>query len=123
MNRQVFAAIGLVLRSVPYEQRSARAQLDVALAAAALEQPLQLYFLGDSVLQLVDRREPASAHLPGGYRAWASLPELTQVAAFAEGGWMEWLQRGNLELALPLKAASQHQMRVGWNACLRVVVL
>jgi len=123
MNRQTSAAIGLVLRSAPYEQRSARAQLDVALAAAGLEQPLQLYFLGDSVLQLVDKREPASAHLPAGYRAWASLPELTLVSAFAESGWVEWLQRGNLELALPLKASSRHQMRVGWSACHRVVVL
>jgi hypothetical protein len=123
MNRQVSAAIGLVLRSVPYEQRSARAQLDVALAAAALEQPLQLYFLGDSVLQLLCDRGPAAAQLPAGYRAWASLPELTPVSAFAETAWVEWLQRGNLELSLPLRAASRHQMRADWSACHRVVVL
>lgn len=117
------AVIGLVVRPVPYAQRSARAQVDVALAAAALEQPLHLYFLGDSVLQLLSGREPPAAHLPAGYRAWASLPELTLVSAFAETAWVNWLQQARLEVALPIKAASRSQMRAGWSACHRVAVL
>lgn len=115
--------IGLVVRTGPYGQRSARAQLDVALAVAALEQPLRLYFLGDSVLQLLLSRDPAEAHLPPGYRAWAGLPELTRVSAFAEPVWVGWLQEGPFQAALPVAAASRSHMQRDWRACSRVMVL
>ena len=115
--------IGLVMRSGPYHQRSARGQLDVALAASALEQPLRLYFLGAAVLQLLGTREPGAAHLPAGYRAWASLSELTVVTAFAEPGWLEWLAQCGNRPVLPLEAASRQQMQADWRACHKVLVL
>ena len=122
MSSNASGAIGLVLRSGPYHQRSARAQLDVALAAAALEQPLRLYFLGAAVLQLLGCREPAKAHLPPGYRAWASLPELTAVTAFAEAGWLDWLEQNGMTSVLPLETATRQQMQADWRACQRVLV-
>lgn len=119
----VSRALGLVLRAGPYEQRSARAQLDVALVAAALDQPLRLYFLGHSVLQLVGTREPGAAHLPVGYRAWASLPQLTGVKAFADVGWIDWLVQRGAESALVLQPATRQQMQADWRACHKVLVL
>ena len=43
----------VVVRHSPYGSSLARASLDVALAAAAFEQPVKLLFMGDGVLQLL----------------------------------------------------------------------
>jgi hypothetical protein len=115
--------LGLVLRAGPYQQRSARAQLDVALVAAALDQPLRIYFLGHSVLQLIGAREPGVARLPVGYRAWASLPQLTLVKAFADTGWIDWLVQHGAESALVLEPATRQQMQADWRTCHKVLVL
>lgn len=114
--------LALVIRSLPYARRSARAELDVALAAAALEWPLHLYFLGAAVLQLVPEREPGPVRLPAGYRAWSGLPELTDVRAFAEPAWLARLARQPAPLLLlpePLDAAA---MREHWRGCAAVSV-
>ncbi len=49
----------LVLRRAPYGDPLARAGLDVALAAAAFEQDVQLLFMDDGVWQLLPGQEPA----------------------------------------------------------------
>ena len=43
----------IVIRHSPYGSSLAKAALDVALAAAAFEQQINLLFLGDGVLQLL----------------------------------------------------------------------
>ncbi|HLF29965.1 MAG TPA: hypothetical protein VI566_02935 [Xanthomonadales bacterium] len=123
MAGEVSGAIGLVLRSGPYQQRAARSQLDVALVAAALDQPLRLYFLGYSVLQLIGAREPGAAGLPPGYRGWASLPGLTRITAFADTGWFDWLLENGTGSVLALEPATRQQMQADWRACHRVLVL
>lgn len=42
----------VILRHTPYGSSLAKASIDVAFAAAAFEQPVDLLFLGDGVLQL-----------------------------------------------------------------------
>jgi hypothetical protein len=123
MASEVTAAIGLVLRSGPYQQRCARSQLDLALVAAALDQPLRLYFLGHSVLQLLGAREPRAALLPPGYRGWASLPQLTSVTAFADRNWIDWLVQVGVESVLALEPATRQEMQADWRACRKVLVL
>jgi len=122
--------LGLVVRSPVYEQRSPRTQLDVALLAATLDFRLSLYFVDAAVLQLVQGTEPkpdtASALLPGGYRAWASLPDLfeqTELNAFAEPECLERLRRLGMQTCLPLQAGTAAEMRLDWAACDKVLVL
>lgn len=115
--------VALIVRSLSYRQRSARAQLDVALLAAAVECPLQLYFVGGAALQLLARRDTVRSLLPPGYRAWASLPELTEVRVFAEPEWLELLHGRGVELLLQPTAMDARAMQEDWRACGAVLVL
>lgn len=115
--------IALIVRSPPYRQRAARSQVDVALVAAALDRPLRLYFVGAAVLQLLAARDTADARLPSGYRAWASLPELTSVRVFAEPSWLARLQRGGADLLLQAEPMDAAVMSSDWRDCMTVLVL
>lgn len=123
MRHRAMPVIGLIVRSAPYLQRSARSQLDVALVAAALEAPLRLYFLADAALQLAGGRDARSAGLPAGYRGWASLTEMTRVSAFIEPGWLERMSALGITTLLPAVARSKDQMRADWHKCARLLVL
>ncbi len=114
-------AFALLVRTPPYQQRSARSQLDVALVAAALETPLQLYFLGHGAMQLIRQRDLKSANLPAGYKAWASLPEMSHVETFIEASWFNRLV--GVDLMLNPQALSIKQMRAKWQTCEKVLVL
>ena len=116
-------AVALVIRSVPYQQRSARSQLDVALLAAALERPVQLYFLGAAVLQLLAERDLQAAALAPGYRAWASLPELTAVTVYAEPAWIDFAASHSLPLVLEPEPMDADAMGNAWRGCAAVMVL
>ena len=105
----------------PYQQRSARSQLDVALIAAALERPLQLHFLGEAAMQLIRQRDLKSANLPAGYKAWASLPEMSHIETYIEKPWSDRL--AGVELMLNPRALSIKQMREQWETCEKVLVL
>jgi len=115
--------LGLIIRAEPYRQRSARAQLDVALVAAAMDCPLQLYFVGSAVLQLLLDRDAKVARLPSAYRGWASLPEMTEVSSYAEPRWIDWLKARSACTALDIQALSPARMRREWRSCSRVLVL
>lgn len=115
--------IALIVRSPPYRQRAARTQVDVALLAAALDRPLRLYFVGAAVMQLLAARDTADARLPAGYRAWASLPELTSVRVFAEPSWLARLQRSGADLLLQAEPMDAAVMRSDWRDCKTVLVL
>ncbi|MEJ8568436.1 hypothetical protein [Elongatibacter sediminis] len=116
-------SVAMIVRTRPYRQRSARTQLDVALLAAAVECPLRLYFLGAAALQLASAREVGAAQLPAGYRAWASLPELTALHAFVEPDWIDWLQRHGDGPVIDVNPMQTEHMRSDWRACRRVLVL
>lgn len=118
--------LGLVIRSTPYQQRSPRSQLDVALLAGTLDFDLQLFFTGSSVMQLVPRGSTVAAGLPPAYRAWGSLPDLFESAAlsvYAEPAWLEKLRQLKLEPCLRPEPLSLPHMRAEWAACDRVMVL
>lgn len=118
--------LGLVIRSSAYAQRSTRTQLDVALLAATLDFNLHLYFIGNAVLQLIGRGDTSVALLPAGYRAWASLPELSEqgeLQAFAEVAWLDKLSRNGLQTCLPVKACTHFEMRREMIHCDRLLTL
>ena len=115
--------LALLVRGRPYRQRAARADLDLALAAAALDFDLDLYFLGVAVLQVAAGRDGAAALLPAGYRAWAALPELTGVRAYAERAWLERCARDSIDLLLPVQALDAAGMKARWRECRHVLLL
>ena len=64
----------VVVRRAPYGSSLARAALDVALAAAAFEQPVKLLFMGDGVLQLLPGQDSGAIGVKNIGRLLASLP-------------------------------------------------
>jgi tRNA 2-thiouridine synthesizing protein C len=64
----------VVVRHSPYGSSLARASLDVALAAAAFDQPVSLLFAGDGVLQLLPGQDCTSLGVKSLGKLLASLP-------------------------------------------------
>lgn len=115
--------LGLLVKSGPYGGRESRAELDMALAAASLDFTVEVYFLGDAVMQLADGRSGDMARLPAGYRGWAALPELGEVAIFAESAWLRRCDRLGIELVLPAEGVGFARMKQNWRQCDQVVVI
>jgi sulfur relay (sulfurtransferase) DsrF/TusC family protein len=110
-------SLALIVSLPPYGKRSARSDLDIALAAAALDFTLEVYFLGGAVLQLAEHRNATPALLPSGYRAWASLPELCGARVFAEKSWVERCASNRVKLVMPVEALGKTDMRQAWRQC------
>lgn len=117
------ASLALIVQSAPYKDRVARTDLDIALAAAALDFTISVYFQGHSVLQLAAQRNASDALLPAGYRAWAALPDLADARIFAEQNWLDLCRVAELELLLPVEALGEAAMRRSWRNCDHVLVL
>jgi len=117
------SSLALIVSSPPYQNRVARADIDIALAAAALDFELQVYFSGHSIFQLAADRKTTGAMLPAGYRAWASLPDLAEVKIYAEQRWMDFCTSNRLELVMPVEALSPARMKQAWRNCRHVLVL
>jgi len=123
MTASPVARLGLVIRSAPGEGRSNRDQLDVALAAAALDLELVLFFIGDGVLHLVADRDPEAAEWPGGHKGWRSLRELAPVTAWADAARCLELQGAGVKLMLDARPAEPAAMVPAQRACDRLLVL
>ena len=64
----------VVIRHTPYGSSLGRAAVDVALAAAAFDQPIAVLFLGDGVLQLLPDQDSAAIDKKNIAKFIASLP-------------------------------------------------
>lgn len=115
--------LALLVRDRPYRRRAARGDLDTALAAAAMDWRLELYFLGAAVLQLADRCDPTPALLPPGYRGWSALPDLGEVQAFAEQDWLQRCERDGIGLVLALQGLDAATMAERWRSCDHALLL
>jgi hypothetical protein len=115
--------LALIIRGHAYRRRAPRADVDFALAAAAMDFDLELYFLGNSLLQLAVERDGRAALLPGGYRAWSALPEMAAAEWYAERQWLERCERSGIQLTLPVQARTAAEMRAGWQRCRHVLLL
>ena len=116
-SQQNSLSLALLVRSHPYQRRSARAELDVALAAMVMDFRIEVYFIGSAVLQLQAERNGEPARLPAGYRAWATLPDLGEFALYAEPPWLDRLGATEVPLLMPVEAMEAHEMRRRWRAC------
>ena len=122
MTRQNFK-IGLLIRSGPYQGRSSRDQLDIALAAASLDFEIDLFFTEEGILQLVADRETNAGHLPGGHKGWKALPGLGDVRAWAGAPVLSSLAKSGTKLLLPVEAATHSEMSARLAGCDRVMVI
>jgi len=116
-------SLAIIVRNAPYRERIARADLDFALAAAALDFSVRVFFQGHSVMQLVAQRDVSEAMLPSGYRAWAALPELADARVFAESSWLDTCLLRGITLEMPVEALSPSQMEISWRGCDHALVL
>lgn len=123
MARQSASSLALIVRSQPYGQRVARANIDLALSAAALDFDLRLYFQGSSILQLASGQNTAGALLPAGYRAWAALPGLADTNVYADSTWLEFCVENEIDLVMPVEALSTVAMKKDWRNCSHVMVI
>jgi len=123
MTANSHSSLALIVGSPPYQNRVARADIDIALAAAALDFEVHVYFLGHAIFQLAADRKTTDAMLPVGYRAWASLPDLAEARVYAEQQWLEFCKKSRLELVMQVEALSPARMKLAWRSCLHVLVL
>lgn len=115
--------MGLIVRHPPWHHRAARADVDLALAAAAMDFQIEVYFLGSALLQLTAERDSRMALLPTGYRAWVSLPGLTDARVYAEQAWLDVCARRGIPLLLDPDPLSPAAMRDSWRRCRHVLVV
>jgi sulfur relay (sulfurtransferase) DsrF/TusC family protein len=115
--------LGLIVRHPPWRHRVARADLDLALAAVAMDYPVDVYFLGSGLLQLAADRDSREALLPIGYRAWASLTEQAEARVYAERAWLDACARRSVSLILEPEPLEPRAMPASWRRCRHVVMV
>jgi sulfur relay (sulfurtransferase) DsrF/TusC family protein len=123
MSSATSCRLGLLVRSGAFDHRTARSEVDLALAASALDFNLEVFFLGASVLQLVRERDASCALLPGGHRAWAALPDFSPALIYAEQDWLDRCRAESLSLVLPVTGLSSTEFQKHWRRCNHVLVV
>lgn len=111
------------MRQAPYAQREPRAQLDVALAAAALEVPLEVHFIGNGVWQLARQHQPAAADLSRGLKGWAAVAEMTEARFFVETDALELVTELGVDTVVEVEALGRAAMSRRWRGVTKVLML
>jgi len=115
--------IALLVHTGPGRSRESRAEVDLALAALALDAELDVYFIGDAILQLAQEKDVTAAGLPAGYKAWAALPDLGEARFFAESGWVGRCESLGIGLCMPVEPLGIARMKRDWRRCDQVLVV
>lgn len=123
MAGQAVPSLALLVQSRPYENRAARANIDLALAAAAMDFRLHVYFMGAAILQLASDRDCESAMLPPGYRAWAAVPEMAETVVYGEQAWLDYCRQMKTALVLPATGLCGREMKNDWRRHDRAMVI
>ncbi len=98
-----------VIRHSPYGSGLARASIDAALAGAVFEQPVELLFLGDGVLQLLPGQDSARLGIKNVGKLLASLPlyDIESVYVDADSARRYGIDPGDSPVpAVPLEATA-----------------
>jgi sulfur relay (sulfurtransferase) DsrF/TusC family protein len=115
--------LALIVRTRPHRHRETRAELDFALAAAAMDCKVEVYFMSGALLQLASVMDSAKALLPGGYPAWAAVPDLSETRFYADESSLQRFRDDGLKWIHPVEALDADTMRQRWRRCDRVVVI
>jgi tRNA 2-thiouridine synthesizing protein C len=92
----------VVLRKTPYGSSLSRSALDVALATAAFDQPVNLLFIGDGVLQLLSTQNSTGIERKNIAKILASLPLYDIETLFVDAGALTRYQIDVSDLSLPI---------------------
>lgn len=92
----------IILRRPPYGESFAREALDMALAAAAFDQPIGLLFLGDGVAQLVNTQDSTAIGEKSFEKQLSALPLYDINTIYVDATALQ--QRGFSETDLSLPA-------------------
>lgn len=115
--------LGLIVRSAPWQSRSGREALELALAAVTLDFDVELFFLRRGLLQLLPDARPHEASLPPGLRAWASLPALGDVRFWAERESLRRLAATGHGCIIQPEALDAPELRQRQELCQRLLVV
>lgn len=115
--------LALIVRTRPHRHRETRAELDFALAAAAMDCTVEVYFMGGALLQLASVTDSEKALLPAGYPAWAAVPDLAETRFYADESSLQRFRDDGLHWIHPVEALDADTMRRRWRRCDRVVVI
>jgi tRNA 2-thiouridine synthesizing protein C len=108
----------IIFRHSPYGSSLAGAALDAALASAAFEQPVDLLFMGDGVLQLQANQDSQRHGIRNVGKVLASLPlyDIERVYVDAEAAGRYRLDLTTAPLATEsLEPADMHQLMVAYD--------
>jgi len=111
----------VVVRQPPYGSSLARAALDTALAAAALEQPVSLLFMGDGVLQLMSGQQSEAIGVKNIGRLLGSLPLYDIESVYIDAGAAARYQLDTSDLVLPVTPVDPAAMRGLIDDCDHVI--
>lgn len=100
----------IICRRPPYGESYAREALDVALAAAAFDQPITLLFLGDGVAQLLNAHDSAAIGEKSFEKQLSALPLYDINSIYVDAAALQ--QRGltAADLSLPAQAMSDAEI-------------
>lgn len=122
MAARAFERLGLVVCQGPWQGRSGRDQLDLAIAAVGMDVAVELFFVGDGVLQLLVGERPNAARLPPSTAGWGSLPELGAVRFHVDASRHRELLASGCAFRAQVEPASPADMRARQAGCDRLLV-
>lgn len=107
-----------MLRHSPYGSGLAKAALDTALATAAFDQPVDLLFIGDGVLQLIPDQDSHASGIKNLGRQLASLPlyDINRVYVDTQAATHYNLDLSKVPVeAHPLNESEMRQLMTGYD--------
>ena len=108
--------LGILVRSDPYSRRGGRESLDPALAAATLEIPLKVFFVGDGILHLLPGQQTKLLPANQFTRAWGALTDLSDlVELYVDSASFERVGTWEVELDKHVKVVDSLQITAMLN--------
>lgn len=101
------ARLTVVIRRTPYGSSLARAALDAALASAAFEQPVDLLFIGDGILQLLVEQNSRAIGVKNIGRLLGSAPLYDIEAVYVDAAALARYHLSASDLVLPVIALDE----------------
>jgi tRNA 2-thiouridine synthesizing protein C len=92
----------VILRKSPYGSSLSRSALDVALATAAFDQPVNVLFMGEGVLQLLPTQDSTSIEKKNIVKILASLPLYDIETIFVDASALARYKIELSDLTLPI---------------------
>ncbi len=100
----------VILSQSPYSSSLAREAVDYCLAAAAFEQNIQLLFIGDAVLQLLNDQQPANISQKNVAKTLSALPIYGIGNFFVDHEALVRYGLSDEQLCLPIRKVTPRQM-------------